>query len=152
MKRKIAVLLVLALMLSMVPVEVFAVSSEENSQTEATQSIPETQQADAENELEIQSSVEPDVQDLEESDANPVQQSENIVESGTCGDNLTWSLDSEGTLIISGTGKMKNYYFDASPTPWADFKNQIISVLILLGNLLFTLYTRNAKKKEADLC
>lgn len=28
------------------------------------------------------------------------------VASGTCGDNLTWVLDDEGTLIISGTGDM----------------------------------------------
>ena len=27
-----------------------------------------------------------------------------IVESGTCGDNLTWTLDSEGTMTISGEG------------------------------------------------
>lgn len=31
-----------------------------------------------------------------------------IVESGTCGDNLTWTLDSEGTLTISGEGRMEN--------------------------------------------
>ena len=31
------------------------------------------------------------------------------VESGTCGENLTWTLDG-GTLTISGTGEMKNYY------------------------------------------
>ena len=29
--------------------------------------------------------------------------------SGTCGENLTWTLDSEGTLTISGTGKMEDY-------------------------------------------
>ncbi len=29
-----------------------------------------------------------------------------IVDSGTCGDNVTWTLDSEGTLTISGTGEM----------------------------------------------
>ena len=28
------------------------------------------------------------------------------VASGTCGNNLTWTLDDEGTLIISGTGQM----------------------------------------------
>ena len=26
--------------------------------------------------------------------------------SGACGDNLTWTLDGDGTLTISGTGKM----------------------------------------------
>ena len=34
-----------------------------------------------------------------------------IVESGTCGDNLTWTLDDEGTLTISGTGDMFNYNY-----------------------------------------
>ena len=38
------------------------------------------------------------------------------VASGTCGDNLTWVLDSEGTLTISGEGEMDNY--DSSATPW----------------------------------
>ncbi len=37
--------------------------------------------------------------------------------SGTCGENLTWSLDESGTLTISGTGMM-NDYFGVS-TPWA---------------------------------
>ena len=31
--------------------------------------------------------------------------------SGKCGDNLTWTLDDEGTLTISGTGEMYNYAF-----------------------------------------
>ncbi|MCM1544981.1 MAG: leucine-rich repeat domain-containing protein, partial [Ruminococcus sp.] len=35
-----------------------------------------------------------------------------IVDSGTCGaqgDNVTWTLDSEGTLTVSGEGDMANY-------------------------------------------
>ncbi len=39
-----------------------------------------------------------------------------IVASGRCGENVTWTLDDEGTLTISGTGAM-NDYFDVSP-PW----------------------------------
>ncbi|MDO5138597.1 MAG: leucine-rich repeat protein, partial [Oscillospiraceae bacterium] len=35
--------------------------------------------------------------------------SNGVVESGTCGDNLTWTLNDEGTLTISGTGKMTDY-------------------------------------------
>lgn len=32
-----------------------------------------------------------------------------IVASGKCGDNLTWSVSSDGTLTISGTGEMYDY-------------------------------------------
>ena len=37
--------------------------------------------------------------------------------SGTCGNSLTWELDSEGTLTVSGTGAMANYNSSAG-TPW----------------------------------
>ena len=30
-------------------------------------------------------------------------------ESGTCGENLTWTLDADGTLTVSGTGEMTGY-------------------------------------------
>lgn len=53
-----------------------------------------------------------------------------IIASGTCGAedngaNLTWSLDSDGVLTISGSGRMKDYeHYKASP-PWYDYSNQI---------------------------
>ena len=34
------------------------------------------------------------------------------VASGECGDNLTWTLDDQGTLTISGTGKMWDWYIN----------------------------------------
>ncbi len=37
--------------------------------------------------------------------------------SGTCGENLTWVLDSEGILTISGTGAMEDYS-EETPAPW----------------------------------
>lgn len=40
-------------------------------------------------------------------------------ESGSCGDNLTWTLDESGLLTVSGTGTMDNYTF-IDPAPWAD--------------------------------
>ncbi len=53
------------------------------------------------------------------------------VDSGTCGENLTWTLDSDGTLTISGTGKMKDYtWCDVSPFY---YKNIIKTVNIYDG-------------------
>ncbi len=41
--------------------------------------------------------------------------------SGTCGENLTWTLDAEGTLTISGTGDMTDYGTHVY-TEWDDAK------------------------------
>lgn len=38
-------------------------------------------------------------------------QAAEIMDSGACGDNLTWTLDYEGLLTISGTGEMYSYNF-----------------------------------------
>lgn len=38
--------------------------------------------------------------------------------SGECGDNVTWTLDDEGTLTLSGEGETWNYNWGASP--WFD--------------------------------
>ena len=40
----------------------------------------------------------------------PTEPSE-VIASGTCGENLTWTLDGNGVLTISGTGKMEEYSF-----------------------------------------
>ena len=41
--------------------------------------------------------------------------------NGTCGDNLTWTLNTDNrTLIISGTGEMADY--DYGSAPWSDYK------------------------------
>ena len=55
--------------------------------------------------------------------------------SGTCGDNLTWSLNKSGTLTISGTGAMYDYAYrydteSGSTQPWKDFPNSIKKVVI----------------------
>ena len=59
--------------------------------------------------------------------------------SGTCGDNLTWNLDENGTLTISGSGKMKDYrysplsaYYD-NPAPWYSQRDSIKNVFISHG-------------------
>jgi hypothetical protein len=47
--------------------------------------------------------------------------------SGTCGDNLTWTLAS-GTLIISGNGEMK--FSGSQGAPWRSYRTSITSVVI----------------------
>ncbi len=51
--------------------------------------------------------------------------------SGTCGDNLTWTL-SNGVLTISGTGPMANFA-TARAVPWYDFRESIGNVVIERG-------------------
>lgn len=49
-------------------------------------------------------------------------------ESGVCGDNLTWILDDSGTLTISGTGDMTDWFSPLSPWCYNDnIKNVNIS-------------------------
>ena len=53
--------------------------------------------------------------------------------SGTCGENLTWELDSAtGVLTISGSGGMKNYDF-AMSVPWYSYTSYIKSAVISDG-------------------
>jgi len=51
--------------------------------------------------------------------------------SGECGENLTWMLNSEGTLTISGTGEMQacNWY----TAPWYEYRESINTVVLEEG-------------------
>lgn len=51
------------------------------------------------------------------------------VASGTCGKNLLWEITSDGTLIISGNGAMKDYGWPTN-APWDGYKSLIKSVII----------------------
>ena len=58
--------------------------------------------------------------------------------SGTCGDNLTWTLQ-DGVLNISGTGNMKNYSTQTvndkyiTTAPWGKYYDTMKSVVIEAG-------------------
>ena len=55
--------------------------------------------------------------------------------SGNCGDsgsNVTWSLDDDGTLTISGSGKIEDYRSDIDQ-PWYSNRSDITSVVIEPG-------------------
>ena len=50
--------------------------------------------------------------------------------SGTCGDNASWKIYSDGTLHILGSGDMTNYYGNPTSTPWYSYASTITSVLV----------------------
>lgn len=54
--------------------------------------------------------------------------------NGTCGENLTWTLE-DGTLTISGTGAMSDYSTSSGHTsaPWGDYCETITSAVIENG-------------------
>ena len=73
--------------------------------------------------------------DLEGKTSNAIKSK--LIASGTCGENLTWTLDDDGTLTISGTGEMKNYVYDSDNdsinSPWWDYREAIKRIIIYDG-------------------
>ena len=61
----------------------------------------------------------------------------NVIASGECGadgDNLTWKLTEDGTLTISGEGKMKEYVdTNDDGGPWNTYRSQITAVVLEPG-------------------
>lgn len=55
------------------------------------------------------------------------------VASGTCGDNLTWVLDDEGTLTISGIGDMDNWEQVSVYAPWYDYSTRKSIKKVIIG-------------------
>ena len=58
--------------------------------------------------------------------------------SGTCGDSLTWNFDeSTGTLTISGTGDMEDYYVEIESNldnrPWKSYADNVKKIVIENG-------------------
>lgn len=51
--------------------------------------------------------------------------------SGSCGESLTWSLNSAGDLTVSGTGDMTD--FAAIGAPWAEYRDQVKLVIVGQG-------------------
>ena len=90
---------------------------EETEVTEATEgtTVPEGTELPGETEAE---ETEPEIAETEAVEETEEYQG-NVVAFGTCGDNLTWTLDEDGLLTISGTGAMTDYdFYSHSRAPW----------------------------------
>ena len=61
------------------------------------------------------------------------------VASGTCGENVTWELFGDGSLIISGIDRMTDYscnfqtHVHSAPPPWFDYRSMIKNIVISDG-------------------
>ncbi len=64
-------------------------------------------------------------------DFNHTANAAEVVDSGSCGENLTYVLDSDGVLTISGTGDMEDYYY--SPPLWYESSESIKEVIVENG-------------------
>lgn len=58
-------------------------------------------------------------------------QAAELIDSGTCGENLTWALDSNGVLTISGQGDMD--HFHSWDFPWIKYVQDIKTICISDG-------------------
>ena len=119
-KQIISMLLAILLVLSMVPVTAGA------AEVQATEEI---QQETVETPTETVLIVEP----IEETVSSQVLLSETvqaqagngIIDSGSCGDGVTWMLAEDGVLTISGSGAMDDYSSWPTPAPWKKYVSEI---------------------------
>ena len=145
MKRLLLILLVFVMLLSLAPM---ALASEEAANKPeavfdgAAENINDYPSEDPSDEI-VEEPVEepldePAGEPLDEPAEEPLDEPaeepalDGLVASGTCGKNLSWTLTNDGTLTISGEGKMYGYIsFD--PAPWYEQKDEIRSVFIEEG-------------------
>lgn len=69
--------------------------------------------------------------------------------SGTCGEDLTWTLSEDGTLTISGTGDMED--FGDMKSPWYDQREKILKVKVEDGATSIGNYSFQKCEKMAEI-
>ena len=157
MKKLFAMFLALTMTFQLItPVWADAATEESEKVTEASEVVEEaepeedvpeeeTTEATEEGETEVPTEseevpteeTEPETTDAEETQPETVEETagmlaEDVIDSGTCGDGLTWMLTQDGTLTISGTGEME-YYHGADTAPWCKNREDIINVVVTSG-------------------
>ncbi len=136
-KRLLALLLLLTMCLSLFPTLAFAEEGEYPDPSEESEPIPSSSPLPSDS-PDPESAPQPREEDYPL--GTPAPTAIVIYQSGTCGENLTWTLDFAGTLNIYGSGEMDDYNSgdlvdssDANPAPWYEWRNQINSVQIQPG-------------------
>ena len=106
------------------------VPEEETTETTEEEETEETGEVPTEE-------TEPETTDAEETQPETVEETagmlaEDVIDSGTCGDDLTWMLTQDGTLTISGSGRMWEYT-DFSTAPWYKNRENIVNAVVTSG-------------------
>ena len=97
----------------------------ESQATEATETTASTEETTSATTEPTEETTEPTL-DLFAEDGN-------VIASGICGTNLTWVLTKDGTLNISGNGRMQDFvhgYASNTSAPWNQWKSLIFKVYI----------------------
>ena len=73
-----------------------------------------------------------------------------LTASGTCGENVTWTLSTDGTLAITGSGAMKDWGYQ-DVRPWNDLNGTIRTITVSygvteIGNYAFCMLGNDVKK------
>lgn len=106
------------------PTDVPAVEATEEPVVEETV-VPEIEETEMEKVISEEETVSEEVEEITPDTAST------IVDSGKCGDNLTWELDSEGVLTISGTGRMTDY--SEEHPPWYNYGGNLKKLVLNEG-------------------
>ncbi|MCI9615865.1 MAG: leucine-rich repeat domain-containing protein, partial [Dorea sp.] len=67
-------------------------------------------------------------EDIAETSENMQETVPETIAEGSCGENLTWTLDKNGLLKIEGTGSMVNY--KSGTAPWVNHKESVLKLKI----------------------
>lgn len=78
---------------------------------------------------------------------------EEVPTSGTCGDNLTWTLSDDGTLTISGTGRMMDgWHYSNFPTTSGELVKKVVieEGVTSIGNEAFNAFLNLTEVEIAE--
>lgn len=125
MKRKIGLSVVLIVIIAAVVVAIFAARnffSESKAEEKQTVSYKEYKEKNNKEKEKVKVKV----KEEEEEPSAPV------VETGSCGEDMTWTFYEDGTLKISGSGNMENFT-DKQVIPWYSYCSSIENVKLSDG-------------------
>lgn len=148
-KRIVSLLMTILIIATMLPVQALAAELANSSKATEDEIVLEEETAMPPEEDEPEEAPQEELPMEQPEDSEPAEQPTNelagsstamtsatIVASGYCGGegdgtNLTWTLDSDGLLTISGKGEMGNY--SSESTPWYNIRTSIKKVNIKVG-------------------